>query len=67
MINIDIKLTKKAIHIKNTSPIMRHKITRSVKYNWWIKCLDTQHNELTNQNLIEVPKVVQPTKKTVII
>ena len=42
---------------------MRHKITRSVKYNWWIKRLDTQYNELTNQNLKEVPKVVQPTKK----
>ena len=32
-------------------------------YYYWLKRLDTQLNEPTNQNLIEVPKVAKPTKK----
>ena len=38
-----------------------HKIILSVDYNWWLKRLDTQLNEQTNQNSIKVPKVVKPT------
>ena len=37
-----------------------HKITPSVDYNSWLKCLDTQLNESTNQNSLKVPKVVSP-------
>ena len=37
-----------------------HKIFPSVDYNWWLKPLDTQLNEATNQNSIKVPKVVKP-------
>ena len=29
----------------------------------WLKRLDTQLNEQTNQNLMKVPKVVKPTNK----
>ncbi len=38
-----------------------HKITHSVNYNSWLKRLDTQIIEPTNQDLIEVPKVDMPT------
>ena len=31
----------------------------SVDYNFWMKRLDTQLNELTNQNTLKVPKVVK--------
>ena len=31
-----------------SSPMMIHKIIYSVDYNWWLKQLDTQLNELTN-------------------
>ena len=37
--------------------------TLSVDYDQCLKPLDTQLNEPTNQNLIKVPKVVQPTNK----
>ena len=40
-----------------------HKITHSVDYNWWLKRLDNQLNEPTNQTSIRVPKVVMPTNK----
>ena len=36
-------------------------ITRSVDYNLWLQRLDTQLNNPTKQNLIIVPKVVEPT------
>ena len=36
-----------------------HKITHSVDYNYWLKRLDNQLNEATNQNSIKVPKVKQ--------
>ena len=29
----------------------------------WLKCLDTQFNETTNQDSMEVPKVDRPTNK----
>ena len=38
-------------------------ITISVNYNFYLKRLDTQLNEPTNQNSILVPKVVKPTNK----
>ena len=44
--------------------MMKHKITPSVDYNKWLKPLvDTQLNEPTNENLIEVLKVVRQTNK----
>ena len=45
-----------------------HKITPSVDYNYWLKRLDTQLNKTTNQNSLEVPKVVMPkNKKTLLL
>ena len=41
--------------------MMIYKITRSVDYNLLLKRLDTRLSEPTNQNLIKVPKVVNPT------
>ena len=43
--------------------MMIHKITTSVDYNYWLKCLNIQLNYPTNQNSIKVPKVVEPTNK----
>ena len=43
--------------------MMIHKIILSVDYNYRLKRLDTQLNELTNQNLLKVPKVVKQTNK----
>ena len=40
-----------------------HKIIHSVDYNYWLKRLDTQPIEATNQNQIKEPKVVIPTNK----
>ena len=34
------------------------KITSSVYYNQWLKCLVTQLNEQTNQNAIKIPKLL---------
>ena len=34
-----------------------HKITPADDYNWWLKRLDTQQNESTNQNSLKVRKV----------
>ena len=41
----------------------------SLRYiTWWLKCLDTQPNEPTNQSSIKVPKVFKPTiNKTSVI
>ena len=47
--------------------MMKHKITHSVDYNYWLKRLDTQLNKPTNQNLIRVPKVVKPTNKKTLL
>ena len=33
-----------------TSPMIKHKITPFVDYNYWLKRLDTQLYEQTNQN-----------------
>ena len=41
--------------------MMVQKVTPSVYYNQWLKRLNTQLNESTNQNPIKVPKVVKPT------
>ena len=41
-----------------TSPMMIHKITPSVDFDYWMKRLDTQLNESTNQNSIKNPKVI---------
>ena len=41
-----------------TSPIMIHKFTLSVDYNQWLKHLDTQPNESTNQISDKGHKVV---------
>ena len=47
--------------------VMIHKIIPSVDSNWWLKCLNTQLNERTNQNLTEIRKVVKsPNKKTLL-
>ena len=45
------------------SPMTIHKITPSVDYKKWSKSLDTSFNELPNQNLLRVPKVVKPKNK----
>ena len=42
----------------NKSPMVIHKIIPSVDYNKWLKRLDTQLNELTNQNSIKSPKLL---------
>ena len=47
-----------------TSLMMIHKIIVSVDYNKWLKGLDTELNEPTNQL---VPKIVKPTNKTLLI
>ena len=44
-----------------------HKIPTSVDYNYWLKRLDTQLNETTNQNSLKVPKVVNPMNKKTIL
>ena len=47
--------------------MMIHKITTDVDYNQWLKRLDIEHNDQTNQNSIKCPKVVKPTiKKTLL-
>ena len=38
-----------------TSPMIIHKITPSVDYDKWLKHLDNQLHEPTNQNSIKVP------------
>ena len=50
-----------------TSLMMIHKITTSVDYNKWLKRLDTQLNQPTNQNSIKVPKVVKQTNKKTLL
>ena len=42
------------------SQMMTNKITPYVYYNWWLKRLDTQLNELTNKNSIKFLKVFKP-------
>ena len=44
-------------------PMMIHKIAPTVDYNLWLKRLDTQLNEPSNQDSIKVPKVVKPMNK----
>ena len=49
------------------SPIMKHKNTPSVDYNYWLKRLDTHLSEPTNQNSVKVPKVAKPTKRKTLL
>ena len=39
----------------------------SVDYNQWLKRLETELNETTNQNSIKLPKVVEPTNKKTLL
>ena len=56
--NINMPFRLKKIGVKTladklmycTSPIMIHKITPSVDYNWLLKRLDTQLHETTNKS-----------------
>ena len=48
-------------------PMMIHKITPSVDYNQFLKLLDTQLNEPTNQNSMKVLKYVKPTNKKTLL
>ena len=41
-------MADKLMYIPNQ--IMKHKISLSVDYNYWLKRLDTQLNETINQN-----------------
>ena len=50
-----------------TSQMMIHKITPSVDYNKWLKRLDAQLNEPTNQISIIVPKVAKQTNKKTLL
>ena len=47
--------------------MMVHKINSSVDYNKWLKLLDTQLNEPTNQNSIKVTKVVKHMNKKALL
>ena len=48
-------MTEKLIYIPNDNT----QITpSSVYYNYWLKRLDTQLNDPTNQNLVKVPKLL---------
>ena len=47
--------------------MMIHKFTSSVDYNQWLERFDTQLNETTKQNSIEVPKVIVPTNKKTLL
>ena len=44
-----------------------NKITPSVDYNSWLKHLNTQLNEPTNQNSSKFPKEVKPTNKKTLL
>ena len=46
---------------------MINKIMRSEYYNYLFRRLDTIIFELTNQNLIKVPKIVKPSNKNTVL
>ena len=49
-------MTEKLIYIPNDNT----QITpSSVYYNYWLKRLDTQFNDPTNQNLVKIPKLLE--------
>ena len=53
-----------------TFPIMIHKITPSVDYNYIqlvVETLETQSKELTNQRSIKVPNYVNPINKKTLL
>ena len=47
--------------------MMINKINPSVDYSYWLKHLNTQPKEPTNQNSVEVPKLVKPTNKKTLL
>ena len=47
--------------------MITNKTTPSVDNNLWLKRIDTQLNEPTNQNAIKVPKFVKPTNKKTLL
>ena len=47
--------------------MMIHKITLSVYDNQWLKRLDTQLNDPTNQKSMKDPKVVKSTNKKTLL
>ena len=47
--------------------MMNHKITPFLDYNYWLKSLDTQHNEPTNTIIIKDAKVDKPTNKKALL
>ena len=56
-------MTDKLIYISNNDT----QNSTSVHYNYWLKCLDTQLSESTNQNTLKVPKVVKSTNKKTLL
>ena len=46
--------------------MIKNLITPSVDYFCRLKLLDRQNNEPTNQNLVKIPKVVEPTNKKIL-
>ena len=49
-----------------TSPMM-YTITPSEDYNQWLKRSDTELNKQTNQNSLEVPKIVKATNTNTLL
>ena len=47
--------------------MMIHKIPSSVDYNYWLKLLDTQLNESTNQNSLRSPNLLSQRIRKLII
>ena len=47
--------------------LMINKITPSVDYNQWLKCIDTQPNEPINQHSTNKPKAVKPNSKKTLL
>ena len=60
---MDETMPVKMINIPNDDK----QITPFVDYNQWLKRLGTQLNEPTNQNLMKVPKVGNPTNKKMLL
>ena len=56
-------MADKLIHISNGDT----QNYSSVDYNYWLKRLNTQLNEATNQNSIKVTMFVKPTNKKTLL
>ena len=50
-----------------TFPKVIYKIPSFLDNNYWLKRLDTQLNETTNQKSFKVPKVIKPMNKKTLI